>query len=74
MPVSLKGFRRRVGAFIGGFATAIPLADSAIDTVVMTWTLCSIADPLVALREMRRVFWINLLLSLAHKRSQFWDC
>jgi SAM-dependent methyltransferase len=38
-----------------GSATAIPLADSTIDTVVMTWTLCSIADPLVALREMRRV-------------------
>jgi len=38
-----------------GSATAIPLADSTRDTVVMTWTLCSIADPLAALREMRRV-------------------
>jgi ubiquinone/menaquinone biosynthesis C-methylase UbiE len=38
-----------------GSATAIPLADSSIDTVVMTWTLCSIPDPLAALREMRRV-------------------
>jgi ubiquinone/menaquinone biosynthesis C-methylase UbiE len=38
-----------------GSATAIPLADNTIDTVVMTWTLCSIPDPLVALREMRRV-------------------
>lgn len=37
-----------------GSATAIPLADSTIDTVVMTWTLCSIPDPLAALREMRR--------------------
>jgi SAM-dependent methyltransferase len=27
----------------------------AVDTVLMTWTLCSIADPLAALREMRRV-------------------
>src|SRR5436190_735011 len=36
-------------------ATAIPLTDSTIDTVVMTWTLCSITDPLAALREMRRV-------------------
>ena len=38
-----------------GSATAIPLADNAVDTVVMTWTLCSIPDPLAALREMRRV-------------------
>ncbi len=38
-----------------GSATAIPLADNAFDTVVMTWTLCSIPDPLAALREMRRV-------------------
>jgi len=38
-----------------GFATAIPLADSTIDTMVMTWALCSITDPPAALREMRRV-------------------
>lgn len=38
-----------------GSATAVPLADDAVDTVVMTWTLCSIPDPLAALREMRRV-------------------
>lgn len=38
-----------------GSAIAIPLADSTIDTVVMTWALCSITDPLAALREMRRV-------------------
>ena len=38
-----------------GSAAAIPLADNTIDTVVMTWTLCSIPDPLAALREMRRV-------------------
>jgi ubiquinone/menaquinone biosynthesis C-methylase UbiE len=38
-----------------GSATSIPLGDGAVDTVVMTWTLCSIPDPLAALREMRRV-------------------
>jgi ubiquinone/menaquinone biosynthesis C-methylase UbiE len=38
-----------------GSATAIPLADASIDTVVMTWTLCSIPDADTALREMRRV-------------------
>src|SRR5882757_8173343 len=31
-----------------GSAIAIPLADDAIDPVVMTWTLCSIPDPLAA--------------------------
>ena len=41
--------------FLLGSATAIPLADNAVDTVVMTWTLCSIPGPLAALREMRRV-------------------
>ena len=38
-----------------GSATAIPLADASIDTVVMTWTLCSIPDAGAALREIRRV-------------------
>jgi ubiquinone/menaquinone biosynthesis C-methylase UbiE len=38
-----------------GSASAMPLDDDSFDTVVMTWTLCSIADPLAALREMRRV-------------------
>src|SRR5262245_50617534 len=33
----------------------LPVASASIDTVVSTWTLCSIPDPLAALREMRRV-------------------
>ena len=32
-----------------------PFADAAFDAVVMTWTLCSIANPIAALIEMRRV-------------------
>jgi ubiquinone/menaquinone biosynthesis C-methylase UbiE len=36
-------------------ATSMPLDDASFDTIVMTWTLCSIPDPAAALREMRRV-------------------
>jgi len=41
--------------FIKGSAEQIPLDPVSIDTVVMTWTLCSIPDPVRALRDMRRV-------------------
>jgi ubiquinone/menaquinone biosynthesis C-methylase UbiE len=53
--------RRRADAagvraeFLQGSVTALPLPDSKIDTVVMTWTLCSIINPRAALREMQRV-------------------
>jgi ubiquinone/menaquinone biosynthesis C-methylase UbiE len=40
---------------IEGSAEAIPLQDASVDTVVTTWTLCSIPDALRALRNMRRV-------------------
>jgi len=33
----------------------LPLPDQSVDTVVITWTLCSIADPTRALRQMKRV-------------------
>ncbi len=36
-------------------AEALPASDASVDTVVTTWTLCSIPDPLAALREMKRV-------------------
>lgn len=32
-----------------------PLPDASFDTVLVTYTLCTIPDPLAALREMRRV-------------------
>ena len=41
--------------FIEGSAEAIPLKEASVDTVVTTWTLCSIPDALRALRDMRRV-------------------
>jgi SAM-dependent methyltransferase len=34
---------------------ALPLLEHSIDTVVITWTLCSIAGPAKALRQMKRV-------------------
>ena len=40
---------------ITGSAQAIPIDRASIDTLVTTWTLCSIPDVGVALREMRRV-------------------
>lgn len=36
-------------------AEAIPAPDASYDTVVCTFTLCTIPDPIKALREMRRV-------------------
>lgn len=41
--------------FIEGSAERIPIDDHSIDTVVTTWTLCSIPEADCALREMRRV-------------------
>ena len=42
-------------SLIEGKAEAIPLADRSIDTVIMTWTLCSIPAAQQSLMEMRRV-------------------
>src|SRR5438105_9188891 len=40
---------------IEGTAETIPIEDRSIDTVVTTWTLCSIPEVARALQEMRRV-------------------
>jgi len=42
-------------AYIGGSGEHIPLEDKMFDTVVTTWTLCTIPNPVTALKEMRRV-------------------
>ncbi len=49
---------------------ALPLSDKCIDTVVMTWTLCSIPDPLKALNQMKRVMKPNgHLIFIEHGRA-----
>lgn len=50
---------RRPVHLVRASAEAIPLGPASIDTVVMTWTLCSIRNPQRALREMRRVLRPN---------------
>ncbi len=52
--------RRRAGAgvpveLVGGSAETLPFEDASFDTVVTTWTLCTIPDAAAALAEMRRV-------------------
>lgn len=56
----LLGWARESGAappvdLVEGSAERIPLATSSVDTIVTTWTLCSIPDARAALGEMRRV-------------------
>jgi ubiquinone/menaquinone biosynthesis C-methylase UbiE len=41
--------------FINGSGEQIPLDDNSVDTVLLTYTLCTIPDTALALREMARV-------------------
>jgi ubiquinone/menaquinone biosynthesis C-methylase UbiE len=53
-----------------GSAERIPLADRSMDTIVMTWTGCSIPEVGTALMEMRRVLKIGgRLLFVEHGRA-----
>ena len=48
----------------------LPIDDSSIDTVVMTWTLCSIQNPRAALEQVKRVLKTDgRLIVVEHGRS-----
>ncbi len=51
-------------------AESLPFPDRRFDTVVSTWTLCTVQDPVKALREIRRVLkGDGRFLFLEHGRS-----
>jgi SAM-dependent methyltransferase len=45
----------RRAIYVSAFLKRLPFADAIFDTIIMTWTLCSIPNPVAALIEMRRV-------------------
>jgi len=76
-PELLDRARERIAAarvpvsLIRASAEQLPFRDAAFDTLVMTWTLCSIPNPSAALHEMQRVLKPGgCLLFVEHGLSQ----
>jgi ubiquinone/menaquinone biosynthesis C-methylase UbiE len=57
-------------SLIRGSAEQLPFSEAVFDTLVITWTLCSIPNPNAALHEMRRVLKLGgRLLFVEHGLS-----
>lgn len=55
---------------IEGLAETVPLEDASVDSVIVTWSLCSVTDPTKVLGEVRRVLKPNGRLHFAeHGRA-----
>src|SRR3546814_650650 len=71
-----KAYRRAkdlpfVVEFLERTAETIPMDDQSFDAVVTTWTLCSVSDIAVALREMQRVLKPGGTLVFAEHGPEF---
>ena len=70
LTMARKQSRRVPATFVEGSAEAIPIESESIDTVITTWTLCTIPAVAQALAEMRRVLKPSgQLLFVEHGRS-----
>lgn len=60
--------------YVGSDAEALPVADESVDHVLSTWTLCTIADAMRALGEVRRVLRParSASWSTAWRRTRAW--
>ena len=52
---AVAAVRRPKVRLLSGSAESLPFESPSFDAVVVTWSLCSISDPVMALREARRV-------------------
>jgi len=57
--------------FVQSAEAPVPLSDASIDTIVLTWTLCSIANAPAALQQVKRVLKMDASFSRTWPRSRF---